>query len=184
MSRLDRNKALLAVIDVQERLTRVIHQGEQLQRNIERLVRGCSILGVPAVLTEQYPKGLGPTTSTVKNAFDETYGEPPIQKMCFSGWACEGFAEEVKRVRRKQIIIAGIEAHVCVWQTVLDLLEDRFEVFVVADAVSSRTANNRDIALHRMISEGAKVASTEMVLFELTVNAGTEEFKKISALVK
>ncbi len=184
MSTLHRDNALLIVIDVQEKLTAVIHEAAQLQKNIERLVRGCHILKVPAVLTEQYPKGLGPTTDSVKGAFADTYGTEPLQKMCFSGYRCSEFAATIKPLERKQILVAGIEAHVCVYQTVADLLSEGYEVTVIGDAVSSRTERNRDIALHRMVQEGAKWSSTEMALFELTTEAGTEEFKAISALVK
>jgi isochorismate hydrolase len=184
MARLHRDNALLIVIDVQEKLTAVIHEQEQLQRNIERLVRGCHILKVPAILTEQYPKGLGPTTESVQGAFDQTYGTQAVQKMCFSGYRCSEFVETIKPTNRKQILVAGIEAHVCVYQTVSDLLAEGYDVTVIADAVSSRTALNREIALRRMTQEGARWSSTEMALFELTTEAGTDEFKAISKLVK
>ena len=184
MARLHRDNALLIVIDVQEKLTAVIHEQEQLQRNIERLVRGCHILKVPALLTEQYPKGLGPTTEKVQGAFDETYGTRAVQKMCFSGYRCSEFIETIAPMNRKQVLVAGIETHVCVYQTVTDLLSAGYEVTVIADAVSSRTARNREIALERMAQEGAKWSSTEMALFELTVEAGSDEFKAISKLVK
>lgn len=184
MKKLDRTQAALIVIDVQEKLARVIDRYSEVEKNIDRLVRGCQILGVPAVLTEQYPKGLGSTTEAVKTAFAETYGAEPIEKMCFSSYGCAQFVDALEALGRKQILVAGIEAHVCVYQTVGDLLEAGYDVTVIADAVSSRTPENRELALRRMESDGAKIASTEMALFEMTVNAGTEEFKRISALVK
>lgn len=184
MRRIDRNHALLAVIDVQEKFAGVIHRFEETQKNVDRLIRGCHLLGVPAAVTEQYPKGLGETTATLRKAIEETYAEKPAQKMCFSSYGCGEFADTLKRAGRRQILVAGIETHVCVWQTSLDLLEAGYEVFVVADAVSSRTAENRDIALRRLEQEGAKLTSTEMCLFEMTVKAGTDEFKAISSLVK
>jgi nicotinamidase-related amidase len=184
IAKLDRRQALLAVIDVQEKLMNVIDGAAELRKNLERLIRGAAILGVPAVLTEQYPQGIGPTVDSVREAFEQSSRYEPIQKMCFSSWGCNDFADRIRASGRHQIIIAGIEAHVCVYQTVLDLLAEKYDVHVVADAVSSRTARNREIALARMASEGARLTSTEMALFELTVNAGSDEFRAISKLVK
>lgn len=184
MRRLDRDSALLVVIDVQERLAPVIDGIEGVEKNIERLIRGAAILGVPSILTEQYPKGIGPTTATIRRAIEETGRFDPVQKMCFSSWGCHEFSERVRASGRRQIIVTGIEAHVCVHQTCLDLLDDGFAVWIVGDAVSSRTARNREIALQRMVYEGARLTSTEMALFEMTVESGTETFKAISKLVK
>jgi len=184
MRRLHRADAILVVIDVQQKLIPVIHRHDELQRNLDRLVRGCHILGVPALLTEQYVKGLGPTTPIVRRAFEETSGYSPIEKMCFSSMGCEPFVSTLRQRERKQVLIAGIETHVCVWQTVVDLLAADFEVTVIADAVSSRTDENRQIALRRMEREGARLSSTEMALFEMCVTSGTDEFKAISKLVK
>lgn len=184
MRRLDRARVVLAVIDVQEKLAPVIHRQEDLQRNIDRLVRGCHLLEVPALLTEQYVKGLGPTTATVRQAFEETFGYAPIEKMCFSSMGCDPFVARLVESKRNQVLVAGIETHVCVWQTVLDLLEADFEVTVIADAVSSRTEENKQIALRRMEREGARLSSTEMALFEMCVVSGTDEFRAISKLVK
>ena len=186
MRRLDRTTALLAVIDVQEKFASVIHRFEDVQRNIDRLIRGCHLLGVPAAVTEQYTKGLGETVPPLREALADTYaGEArPMEKMCFSSHGCAEFADQLGKAGKKQILLAGIEAHVCVWQTCVALLEDGYQVFVVADAVSSRTPENRDIALRRMEQEGAKLTTTEMALFEMTVKAGTEEFKAISKLVR
>lgn len=184
MRRLERDSALLVVIDVQERLAPVIDGIEDVESNIARLIRGAAILGVPSILTEQYPKGIGSTTPAIRQALEETGGFDPVQKMCFSSWGCREFAERVRASGRRQIIVTGIEAHVCVHQTCLDLLDDGFSVWIVADAVSSRTARNREIALRRMVGEGARLTSTEMALFEMTVESGTETFKAISKLVK
>jgi len=182
--RLDRKDAVLVVIDVQERLMPVIHDRFDVEKNIERLIRGAHILGVPTIVTEQYVKGLGPTVEPLRNALNETSGYRPIEKNCFSAHGCAPFAAQLAALDRRQIIIAGVETHVCVYQTVLDLLAEPRNVWIVADAVSSRTPRNRDLALQRMTSEGAKLASTEMVLFELLVTAGTDEFRAISRLVK
>jgi nicotinamidase-related amidase len=184
MRRLDRNNALLAVVDVQEKLANVIHGIDDVQKNIERLIRGCHLLGVPLLITEQYPKGLGATTETLRTAIAETSGTAVMQKMCFSSAGCGEFSDALKKSGRSQVLLAGIEAHVCVYQTALDLLESGYDVHIVADAVSSRTAENRDIAIRRLEREGAKLTSTEMALFEMTIEAGTDLFKGISRLVR
>lgn len=182
--KLSRANAVFVIIDVQQKLMPVIDNADAVLRNIERLVRGAYILGVPALITEQYVKGLGPTVDSVRAAFEETSGYRPIEKACFSAHGCEAFTAQLAALERRQIIVAGVETHVCVYQTVSDLLASGFEVTLVADAVSSRTAENREIALRRMVSEGAKLSSTEMVLFELLGVSGTEDFRAISRLIK
>lgn len=184
MTRLDRKNSLLVIIDVQEKLAAVIHEQEAMQKNIDRLIRGCHVLGVPALVTEQYPKGLGPTSRFLQTSLSETYGLRAIQKMCFSAGGSNEFMSAIRSSGRRQVLICGIETHVCVYQTVKDLLDAKFEITLITDAVSSRTASNRDVAIRRMERDGAKLSSTEMALFEMTVNAGTEEFKAISRLVK
>ncbi len=182
--KIDRRNTVLVVIDVQEKLMPVIDRSAEVILNIERLVRGCHILGVPAILTEQYVKGLGPTVDRVRRALEETSGYEPIEKSCFSAYGCEAFSTRLASLGRKQVLIAGVETHVCVYQTVQDLLARDVSVSVIADAVSSRTPQNREIALQRLVSDGAKLSSTEMALFELTVTAGTDQFRAISRLVK
>ena len=182
--RIDRENTILVVIDVQEKLMPVIDRSAEVILNIERLVRGCHILGVPAILTEQYVKGIGPTVDRVRRAFEETSGYEPVEKSCFSAYGCEAFSARLATHGRKQVLIAGVETHVCVYQTVEDLLARDVSVSVIADAVSSRTSQNREIALQRMAADGAKPSSTEMALFELTVAAGTDQFRAISRLVK
>src|SRR5262245_30974832 len=184
MARLPRADAVLVVIDVQEKLMPVIDGHEEVARNIERLVRGCRILDVPALLTEQYVKGLGPTIPTIRRAFQETSGYEPIEKSCFSAHGCAEFVTALRLLQKRHAIVCGIEAHVCVYQTVTDLLGAGMDVTVIADGVGSRAASNKDIALRRMVSEGAKLSSTEMALFEMLVAAGTDEFREISRLVR
>ncbi|MGA7615441.1 MAG: hydrolase [Thermoanaerobaculia bacterium] len=184
MQKLSKENAVLVVIDVQEKLARVIDRIIDVQRNIERLIRGAAVLGIPALLTEQYVKGLGPTTEIIRTAFTETHGYEPMEKLCFSSCGLEPFETKLESLNRRQILLCGIETHVCVYQTALDLLARGFEVHLVADAVSSRTAGNREIAIARMTDEGAKLTSTEMALFEMTVTSGTDEFRAISKLVK
>ena len=184
MTRLHRADAFLVVIDVQEKLMPVIDGHDEIARNIDRLVRGCKVLDVPALLTEQYVRGLGPTIAPVRTAFEETFGYEPIEKNCFSGWGCAEFVTALRLLQKKHAIVAGIETHVCVYQTVIDLLANGYEVSIVADAAGSRSASNKDVALRRMVAEGAKLSSTEMCLFEMLVDAGTDEFREISKLVR
>jgi len=184
MTRLHRADSVLIVIDVQEKLMPVIDGHEEVARNIERLVRGCKVLDVSTMLTEQYVKGLGATIPSIRQAFQETSGYEPIEKNCFSGYACAEFVTALRLLQKKQAIVAGIETHVCVYQTVVDLLANGYQVTIVADALGSRSASNKEIALRRMVAEGAKLSSTEMVLFEMLVESGTDEFRAIARLVK
>jgi nicotinamidase-related amidase len=182
--RLDRLQTILVVIDVQEKLMPVIENADAVLANIERLVRSCHILGVPTLVTQQYTKGLGPTVAPVQRALEESSGYNPIEKMCFSAARCEPFAAQVSALDRRLVLVAGVETHVCVYQTARDLLAKNLSVSIVADAVSSRTAQNREIALQRLLADGATITSTEMALFELTGVSGTDEFRAISKLVR
>lgn len=185
MPGLQRADALLVIIDVQEKLMPVIDRHDEVGRNIERLIRGCHLLdAIPIIVTEQYVKGLGATIEPLRNALTETAGYQPVEKSCFSAQGCGEFVAAMRNLKKKQVIVAGVETHVCVYQTVIDLLGAGYDVTIVADAMSSRTAENRDIAIRRMVAEGAHLSSTEMALFELTVNSGTDEFKSIAKLVK
>ena len=139
------------------------------------------ILDRPIFVTEQYRKGLGDTVSEIVGALGEITG---TEKLAFSACGAGGFLVGLRRAKVAEVVLCGIEAHVCVLQTCLDLLEAGFSVFVVADAISSRTAQNRELAIQRMRDAGAVVTSVETVLFELLERAGTEEFKQVLALVK
>jgi nicotinamidase-related amidase len=175
--KLDRKRAALVVVDVQEGFRPVIDGFEELTRQAAILVQGAHVLGMPVVVTEQYPKGLGPTVPEVAEHLD---GAEPLAKTVFSASEADGFDLH----GRDQALVCGIEAHICVMQSVLDLRERGVEVEVAADAVSSRTAANRAIGLERMRESGAGVTSVETALFELLGRAGTDEFKQIQGLVK
>jgi nicotinamidase-related amidase len=179
--RLTRAQAGLVVVDIQERLLPAIFEKERVQENAVRLIQGAAVLQVPVFVTEQYRKGLGPTVPEVAAAIP---GFVPREKLAFSACGAAGFVPALKKQKVSEAILCGIEAHVCVSQTCLDLLDHGFRVFVVADAVSSRTPENYRIGLDRMRAAGAVIVSTEMVLFELLGQAGTAEFKQILALVK
>ena len=179
--RLTRTKAGLVVVDVQERLLPAMFEPQRVVQNAVRLIQGAAILQVPIFATEQYRKGLGPTVPEVAAAIP---GFAPLEKLAFSACGAAGFVAALKKKKVSEAILCGIEAHVCVSQTCLDLLEQGLRVFVVADAVSSRTPENYRFGLDRMRAAGAVVVSTEMVLFELLERAGTDEFKQILNLVK
>jgi nicotinamidase-related amidase len=179
--RIRRASASLVVVDIQERLLPAIFEKERVAQNALRLVHGAVALQVPVLVTEQYRKGIGATVPEVAAAIP---GFAPIEKLAFSACGEAGFVETLRAQNREDIILCGIEAHVCVSQTCLDLVDRGFRAFVVADATSSRTAENHRLALERMAAAGAVIVSTEMILFELLERAGTEEFKRILPLVK
>ena len=179
--RLRRASAGLIVVDVQERLLPSIFEQARVVENTVRLIRGAAVLQVPTFATEQYRKGLGATVPEVAAAIP---GFAPMEKLAFSACGAAGFIPALKKKKVSEAILCGIEAHVCVSQTCLDLLEKGLRVFVVADAVSSRTPENYRFGLDRMRAAGAVIVSTEMVLFELLEQAGTAEFKQVLALVK
>jgi nicotinamidase-related amidase len=174
---LDRDRAALVVVDVQEAFRPAVRDFERVAGNAAILVRGAQALGLPVVVTEQYPKGLG---HTVPELAEHLEGVEPIEKVCFSAAEAEGFDLD----GRDQVLVCGIESHVCVSQTAHDLLDRGLEVHVARDAVSSRTEDNREVGLHKMEEAGAVLTSVETALFELVGAAGTPEFKEVQALVK
>jgi len=169
------------VIDIQERLFPYIDDHESIARNTGILVQGLQVMQIPIIVTEQYTKGLGPTIEPLRTLF-RSFG--PLEKMSFSCCDDQPFTEALMKLGKKFIIMAGIESHVCVMQTTLDLLEKNFVPVVVDDCVSSRRPNDKKMAMMRMRREGAIIASYESVLFELLRYSGTDEFKAISKLVK
>ncbi len=181
--RINRDNTRAVIIDVQERLLPHIDRWEATRDRIVTLIQGLNILGVPLTLTEQYPQGLGPTVPEVLSAFPVR--PQPIVKSSFSCCDDKAFSETLDQHPRDGVVlVAGIESHVCVLQTTMDLLDRGYSPVVVADAVSSRYAMDREIALRRIEQEGARLTTVESVLFELTRVSGTPEFKKISRLVK
>jgi nicotinamidase-related amidase len=178
--KLDRSRTALVVVDVQEGFRPAVVDFPEMVANVTRLVRGAQILGLPTFVTEQYPKGLGSTVPEVAEHLEVI----PIEKTCFSALEAKGFAAGLGDTGRDQVVLCGIEAHVCVNQTAQDLIDAGSEVHVVQDAVSSRSAANRVLGLHRMERCGAVATSTETALFELLREAGTPEFKEVQALVK
>lgn len=180
--RLRREEAALFVVDVQEKLMPFIFERERVVRHSTLLIEAAKVLGLPIVVTEQYPKGLGVTLPEIQQALGEFY--KPIEKMTFSGCGVPSGREAVQATGRKQWLIIGIESHVCVVQTVLDILEMGLETYVAADAVSSRAESNYRIGIERMRDAGAVVTSAEMAIYEMLREAGTEEFRAILKLVR
>ena len=178
---LDRHQTQALCVDIQERLLPHIHGHDELVRRSATLIRGLRILDVPIIVTEQYTKGLGTTVPEIASALGT---HQPIEKMSFSCCGNPDVEAALLGSRRHQIIVFGIEAHVCVQQTVLDLLAHGQKVVVIDDCVSSRSANDARVAIERMRQAGAVVSTMESVLFELLRVSGTQEFKSISALVK
>jgi nicotinamidase-related amidase len=176
--KLDPERAVLVVIDVQEAFRKAVPTFDEVAAASATLVRGATAVGIPVVVTEQYPRGLGSTVDEVAAHLPE--GTSPLEKVRFSAAEADGF----DLGECDQTLVCGIEAHVCVNQTVLDLIDEDVEVHVAADAVGSRTAANREVGLAKMERAGAIVTSVEMALFELLGGSDAEAFKQVQGLVK
>jgi nicotinamidase-related amidase len=176
--KLDPERAVLVVIDVQEAFRKALPGFDDVAASVATLVRGAAAIGVPVVVTEQYPQGLGATVAEVADHLPD--GVDRVEKVRFSAADVEGFDLGA----RDQALVCGIEAHVCVNQTVLDLIGEDVEVHVAADAVGSRTEANRGLGLAKMERAGAVVTGVEMALFELLGGSDAEAFKEVQGLVK
>lgn len=168
----------LVIIDIQEKLVPVMQNREMLIQNAVRLVKFAHILNLPIICTEQEKLG-----STIAPIRCELKGIAAISKLSFDCFGCRGFAAELERLHRKVLVVAGIEAHICVAQTVLQALRD-YRVHVVADAISARFEHNHAIAMQRMQIAGATITSTEMFIYEVLGQAGTDTFREVLKLVK
>lgn len=183
--RLNRERSQLLLIDLQERLVPAIDGYAEIVAAAGRLIGYARRLGVPMTISEQYPKGLGPTIGALKQVAGNEAAI--LQKTAFSCLADAGLAAhlaEGQSAGRPQIVVAGVEAHVCVLQTALDLMASGYDVFLVADAVGSRRPPSKALALDRLRAEGASIVDNEMVAFEWLERAGTPEFKDVQALLK
>jgi nicotinamidase-related amidase len=173
---IDRDRSTLLVVDIQERLLPHIHEGQTVLDNAVWLVKVAQRLGVPVMVSEQYPKGIGPTVAVLRGL---TFPENVAEKLHFSCVAAKCL-DRLPGAERPQIVVAGTESHVCVLQTVLDLRAQGKEVFVVADAVGSRKPSDKELALARMRGHGIEIVSREMVAFEWLKQAGTDAFREVS----
>lgn len=180
---LEPEKAVLLVIDVQEKLCAAMDQDvlRQLTKNIGILLESANELAIPVVFTEQYVKGLGSTLPELKS---RAPAASCYEKLTFSCCGNEAFVDQLEESGRTQVIVTGMETHVCVLQTVIELLAEGFDVHIVKDAVMSRSSDNKQTAIEAMVLAGAVPACTESVVFQLLKIAGTESFKKLSKLVK
>lgn len=179
--RILREETAAVVIDIQDRLLPHIHEGDKIRRNCMKLIEGLKILSVPLLVTQQYTKGLGPTDPSIIQMFPEFKS---IEKISFSCCGEPAFTEQLDRTGKRNVILCGIESHVCVLQTCIDLLATGKKVVVVEDCVSSRKLNDKRIAIERMRQEGALITTLESLLFELTGKAGSDIFRNISQIVK
>ncbi len=194
----------LVVVDVQGKLAQLMVDKDALFKNIQILIQAARILEIPILWCQQVPEALGPTVPEIaallagirvegvpplnrgQDARDTDAWRPvePINKASFSCCGQEQFNAQLNTLGKEQVLLCGIETHVCIYQTAMDLMEGGLDVTVIADAVSSRTAQNRQIALTRLAAEGAHVSSTEMALFELLKTAQHPHFREIVKLVK
>lgn len=180
--RILKEETIAVIVDIQEKLFPHIYDNEKLLNNSLKLISGLQILDIPLIITEQYTKGLGKTLESIINQLQNSY--QPIEKIDFSCYGSDDFSDLIKKHNKKNIIVFGIETHVCVLQTTLDLLENGYKPIVIEDCVSSRKLNDKNIAIERMRQEGAIISSLESILFELCRKAGNDTFKSISKLVK
>lgn len=178
---LSKEGTALVIIDIQEKLFPHMAEKDRIARNVAKLVKFAKIMKIPIVLTEQYPKGLGHTIPEVRRLIPNIR---PIEKVDFNCLGSEEFKACLGRLDAKTLIIAGIESHICVTQTAIDGLSKGYEVYVVSDAVSSRSLADKAIAIERMRQSGVTIVSTEMLIYEVLRKADTAEFREALKLVR
>lgn len=182
---LTREESVIVVIDVQGKLATLMQDALALSSTIETLIEASSLLSVPALWVEQLPDKLGSTIPSIANKISNFYPDlEPIVKNSFSAIANQKFKQELKSLNRKQVVLVGIEAHICVYQTAQDLITEGYDVFVLIDGVSSRTAKNYQLGLARMEQLGVTLTSIEMLVFEWQKIAEGEKFKTITKLFR
>ncbi|MCL4476624.1 MAG: hydrolase [Nitrospirae bacterium] len=178
---LSKEDAVLVVVDIQERLAVVMSEREKVVGNCINLIEAAKLMSIPVVLTEQYPKGLGPTVNEIKEALPSY---EPVEKLSFSCCGEPSFMTALASKGRKRVILCGMETHVCVLQTCIGCLREGYAVHAVRDAICSRSKENFNIGIDFMRDAGAVITGTETVLFQLLEKAGTEEFKAIVKRIK
>ncbi len=174
-------ETVLVIVDIQERLASVMEEREKVVRSVGHLVEMAKLYQIPVILTEQYPKGLGPTVGELRESLRDVR---PVEKITFSCWDEDTFRRALNELQKRKVILTGMETHVCVLQTCLDLLEEGYNVHVVRDAVTSRKLEDKEVGLNIMQTAGAVVTCTETVLFQVLKRAGTEEFRPLSRRIK
>lgn len=179
---LDISQTALVVVDLQEAFRSAIPEFPQVASRAAMAVRGFQILNVPVIVTEQYPKGLGKTAEEILFSLPDDY--EPLEKTSFSSCGAASFLEKLNSIGAKQVVLCGIETHICVNQTAHDLLANGFEVHLLTDAVASRDSQDRDAGISKMLASGVVPATVEMSLFELMRDAKHDQFKEIQNLIK
>lgn len=181
-SLLDRKRAALVVIDMQEKFRPIMANFDEVAVHIAVMVQGCQLLNVPIIVTEQYPQGLGHTALEIKARLPETIN--PIEKLTFSSCGVPEFDLQLRERHIEQVMLVGIEAHICVSQTAHDLLQLGYQVHLISEAIGVRFPHNREVALAKMQRAGAILSSVEMALFEMMKSSDAAEFKAVQKLIK
>ena len=176
----DDKETAIICIDIQEKLVNMLKNSSEIASNTVKLIKAAAILNINTIITEQYPKGLGSTIEEIKNIKNFK----TIEKTSFSALQTEGFKEEFEKLKTKNVVIFGIETHICVYQTVIDLLEKGYNVYVVSDCSSSRSEFNHNSALDLMRQKGANITTLEIVLFDFLKSSKHPNFKEIQGLIK
>ncbi|MBS4959987.1 MAG: hydrolase [Clostridiales bacterium] len=179
--RIDLKNSLGIIVDYQEKLTPVIYKNEKIVNNATVLIKGLETLKLPLIISEQYPKGLGKTIQPIADAAKNAITLP---KTAFSCWQDNKIRQAILKTGKKDVILCGIEAHICVLQTAIDLIANGYHVYLVEDCIGSRTKQNKQSAIRRAMMEGIHITTYEAILFELLVEAGSDQFKTISNLIK
>lgn len=178
---LNRNNTILVVIDVQGKLATLMHNRDIFVENTSRIIKGCQTLQIPIIWNEQLPDKLGETVPQIK---DILAGNSPLIKNTFSCVGNKAFVQKLNELDRRQVLLVGMETHVCVYQTAIDLLELGFDIFLVADCISSRSIENKQIGIEAITAAGARITSVEMALFEMLRVAEGDDFRQVSKIVK
>jgi len=171
----------LLIVDIQGKLAELVNNSDEMISNTTKLIKCCQVLSIPVVVLEQNPSGLGPTTPLLKECIEEY---APLEKYTFSGMAESHIKEAITSLNKNNWLVAGIEAHICVYQTVRDLLKENLAVEVVSDCISSRRKSNLDLAIENMRHDGAKITSLEMAVYEIMQSSKAGEFKEVLKIIK
>ena len=181
-SLLSKEGSVLIIFEMQERLLPAVHEHKEVLKNVRNMVRSARILGIPIILTEQYPKGLGPTVPELMEVLGEDV--EPVEKLSFSAFGSDEFRSRLKDLDAKTLMLCGLETHICINQTAHDALQEGYRVHVLKDATSSRTKKNKKAGLKKMQHSGVVITTTEMALYELMEVAKTDEFNDILKVLK
>jgi nicotinamidase-related amidase len=180
MNKIDADNSAVLIIDIQEKLVKMLEESDVAKSSVI-IAKSSETLNIPVIITEQYPKGLGNTINEIKETLTHA---KYIEKNTFSAYLSDELKNHLEKINKKQIIIFGIETHICVLQTALDLLNNGYEVFVVEDCCGSRKNKNKECALKRLLHAGAQIVTTEMVIFEWLKSSKHTSFKEVQAFIK